>query len=1199
MASRLLPVLILLSFLAGPQEAAGVGPASLVLDINSTGQPGNDDVGVSGRFLPIGGGRVLFPAFEASSGNEIWVSDGTPEGTRLVRDLCPGPCSSTLHFLGVAGNVGLVLVEGHRNALDVELWRTDGTAAGTFRLFSNVESAAVPGCFPVSDTPAAASGGLFFLGLFTVESGCELWRTDGTVAGTVLVEDILPGPGHGDPRGFVIIGGQLYFFANGPGGAGLWRSDGTAEGTTLVHGFPINTQLGALTAAGSRVFFIAFRDADRQLWTSDGTAAGTKQLAVFDELGPRLFQEMDGVFYFLADDGGGDDLWRSDGTVAGTVEVTDFGQSAPFGFDFQSSEIVKLGSRLVFLTDDGFNRRLWISGGTPGTTVPLDGCPEGCPTIYDFSHEGSPFVEIGGDRAVFAGEDERGVELWITDGTGAGTRMIRDLCPDPEECGFYPHGLFGALGKAFFSGQYPGSFELWATDGTAEGTVHLSDTAPDATGELQEIPPVTVGNRVFYAANNESHDAQLWVSDGTPAGTRLVEAISDSAPGSFPSELVRVGNEVRFVACDGEMRTVWRSGGTAASTSALDAASVHCSIDNSLKDLTVSSGLDGLTFFRRDDPTFRVYQLWRTDGTESGTLQLGPSGNAEAGAPVVFGNQVVFLVTDPNDGSAALWESNGSPAGTRERFDLPAGVSFPDDLTALGPELYFVARTGTNGYHQLWRSDGTKAGTRQVTDFDTSFFFRERLEIARAAGTAFFVAWVGPFGGELWKTNGTLASTAIVLPDTDYPAGNRPSNLVAFQGEVYFMARVSLSDSRHGLWRSNGTVAGTKLLKAIGAEPQENPWYTELGGRLYFVADDQEHGLELWRTDGTAAGTVLVRDIAPGRASSRPSWLVAAGSLLYFAAGEDEHGIELWRSDGTPEGTWMAEDIAPEGLSSSPEELTVAGNRLFFSADDGITGRELWTFSLAGAQTVCHPSPEALCLNGGRFRVEIAWRDFTGLEGKGRAVPLTSDSGYFWFFNEANVEVILKVLDGRGVNGHHWVFYGALSSVEYTILVTDSQTGEVRRYFNPSGQLASVADTKAFNSSGAADVTAPVIGEIEALPVPAAASGCTPAATRLCLNGGRFAVEASWRDFQGNVGTGKALPLASDTGSFWFFNQENVEVVLKVLDGRPVNGKFWVFYGALSSVEYTLTVTDTETGAVKEYKNPSGRLASVADTSAF
>ena len=80
----------------------------------------------------------------------------------------------------------------------------------------------------------------------------------------------------------------------------------------------------------------------------------------------------------------------------------------------------------------------------------------------------------------------------------------------------------------------------------------------------------------------------------------------------------------------------------------------------------------------------------------------------------------------------------------------------------------------------------------------------------------------------------------------------------------------------------------------------------------------------------------------------------------------------------------------------------------------------------------------------------------------GQAVPITSDTGSFWFFSNANLEVIVKVLDGRSVNGHFWVFYGALSNVEYTITVTDTETGAVRTYFNPQGQLASVADTSAF-----------------------------------------------------------------------------------------------------------------------------------------
>jgi hypothetical protein len=106
-----------------------------------------------------------------------------------------------------------------------------------------------------------------------------------------------------------------------------------------------------------------------------------------------------------------------------------------------------------------------------------------------------------------------------------------------------------------------------------------------------------------------------------------------------------------------------------------------------------------------------------------------------------------------------------------------------------------------------------------------------------------------------------------------------------------------------------------------------------------------------------------------------------------------------------------------------------------------------------------------LCLNDGRFRVEVAWGDFAGNTGAGHAVALTGDTGYFWFFTSNNIELVVKALDGRAVNGRYWLFYGALSNVEYTITVTDTATGQVKTYTNPSGNLGSVADTAAFPGS--------------------------------------------------------------------------------------------------------------------------------------
>ena len=231
--------------------------------------------------------------------------------------------------------------------------------------------------------------------------------------------------------------------------------------------------------------------------------------------------------------------------------------------------------------------------------------------------------------------------------------------------------------------------------------------------------------------------------------------------------------------------------------------------------------------------------------------------------------------------------------------------------------------------------------------------------------------------------------------------------------------------------------------------------------------------------------------------------------------------------------------------------------------------------------------------------------------------PLTGDTGAFWFFSADNVELVLKVLDGRSLNGAFWVFYGALSDVQYTITVTDMQTGAIRTYENPSGHLASRADTSAFPQSSPARASARSARAIERATAaelygmygalarqgparkrrrPIARPAAESSASRTPASTFRVAWEVPG---QGKSGDGVAVPLTGDTGYFWFFDDSNVELVVKVLDGDATNGHHWVFYGALSNVKYTITVTDTQTGAIRTYDNASGELASVADTTAF
>ena len=248
-----------------------------------------------------------------------------------------------------------------------------------------------------------------------------------------------------------------------------------------------------------------------------------------------------------------------------------------------------------------------------------------------------------------------------------------------------------------------------------------------------------------------------------------------------------------------------------------------------------------------------------------------------------------------------------------------------------------------------------------------------------------------------------------------------------------------------------------------------------------------------------------------------------------------------------------------------------------------------------------HPTAPELPLHDGRYELQATWRTPDGRTGVGVPLPFSRESGRFWFFGEGNTELVVKVLDGTGVNGQAWVFWGALSDVEYWLTVTDRTNGEVRRYHNAPGTLCGGADTRAFAST-----TTSAPAPFSAAPAPfaswtsvATAGSCVPGPQALCLGGNRFRVEGTWRLAGGPTGPAHAVAADAESGSFWFFGPDNLELAVKVLDGRPVNGHFWTFFGALSDVEYWVTVTDTATGSARTYHNAPGTLCGQADTTAF
>ncbi len=256
-----------------------------------------------------------------------------------------------------------------------------------------------------------------------------------------------------------------------------------------------------------------------------------------------------------------------------------------------------------------------------------------------------------------------------------------------------------------------------------------------------------------------------------------------------------------------------------------------------------------------------------------------------------------------------------------------------------------------------------------------------------------------------------------------------------------------------------------------------------------------------------------------------------------------------------------------------------------------------------------------LCLRDQRFRLDVRWQDFDDNEGAGRRGPQNGDTGTFYFFNETNTELIVKVLNGSNSNGFYWVFYGALSNTRYTMRVVDTETAACKIYENPSGTFASRGDTRAFegdppetsNLIASLDATdASPLGAVRGKEPRTAATpittkddeACIEDASTLCLQQDRFRVTVDWR-LGSETGPGGGVRLSPDTGAFHFFRESNIELVVKVLDGRNANDHFWVFYGALSNLDYTLTVEDTVTGESRRYDNPQGTFASRGDTQAF
>lgn len=446
---------------------------TFVISVQS--QPTQLDVPVGSRsFAAVG--EYLY--FKGNHDTNLLRTDGTRDGAVFLRsDLHLDP-SAFIEFNGMA-----IWVE------DNALWRSDGTRDGTIPL--------TPSALSNLQVIDSTENFLFFQG-YDPASGLELYRTDGTVEGTLLLKDINPGSEDGYVGAPVVVGNKLFFSGDdGTHGRELWKTDGTAAGTMMVKDI------------------------------NPGSAEGFTGPSGMEVAGDVFFSANDGVH--------GRELWKTDRTSDGTVIVKDVKAGAENGF---LGEGLPVGNSFYFNS----NAELWISDGTEaGTAFLKDVDP-----VFIADANGKLFF-----YTVIETEDDPEIEIWKSEGTETSTIRLIELC---RNCLFGNPGDFRTTqdykgfqvyeDKIYFiaNGPSPLIQQVWTTDGTEAGTSRIFSDFLDGTIEFFEL----VNGFLFFYTTSQGNNLDLHVVDaegGRPTAGRSFRF--DQAGGS-KIEMEAVGDLVFF-----------------------------------------------------------------------------------------------------------------------------------------------------------------------------------------------------------------------------------------------------------------------------------------------------------------------------------------------------------------------------------------------------------------------------------------------------------------------------------------------------------------------------------------------------------------------------------------------------------------------------------------------------------------------------
>ncbi len=751
----------------------------------------------------------------------VFKTDGTPGHAVRV----DSGFNSIEGMVSLGDDLVLARSSGSNN-IDIEPHLLD-TETGTYTLLKNINNNNQP-----SQLSSLVSAGdkVYFVASDSIH-GKELWRTDGTSSGTVMVQDLRPGTAGSNPTDLTLIGDNLFFIANDGGNIlQLWRLDTVSGTMTKMLTFGIQTP--ELIATDSLVYFQTGGGINR----SDGTTAGTFTVAFGVPFGAMTTATAIGdTFYFLGENGGDTALYSSQGTLASTQLVTTFSDAALAGAVFGPMQATSGGIVLPIETTAA-GEELYFHDLTAGTTQLLNDIISGPGTSNP-----QFLLELGSEFFFTADDAVHGNDVWRSDGTPGGTELV-DI--NTVGVGSNPDFLH-QVGTTTYMTIDDGLVgkELWKLEASMSTPTFVKDINPGPAGT--SIDGVAdLGGVFYFTATEDVYGTRLWRSDGTAAGTYVVDS---SATAVEPSGSLTVyDNKIYFAGTTAATGTeLWSSDGTAAGTQIV----IDLRPGTASSDPVIAGELATGLIFRGNDGVSGD-ELWRTDGTTTELVFDVKQGYNDGGVfstNFAISDGLMYFIGRPSI-IQTVWRTDGTAAGT---FDL--GVRGIGHWMPADGGLYFRgANEADIALDDLYFTDGTVAGTRSVAEFGgaTWTFSSYQSKILGIIDSK-VIYLSTPSGLELRSYDPVTETTSLIseLPYNVFALDTIPA---ALDGKLYFPLAETFGiywPANAQLWETDGTPEGTfrtyePLILTDPVITGQFSYPVALGDRIYYAAFEPVNGYE-------------------------------------------------------------------------------------------------------------------------------------------------------------------------------------------------------------------------------------------------------------------------------------------------------------------------------------------------------------------